>query len=398
MACLLSPAPRARLLYVITVATCGGAQAHVLDLLRGAVNQYSIALATGQEGFLADEARQMGIPVFIVPDLVVPMSPLRDARALVSLIRIIRTFRPDLVHAHSSKAGILARAAARVCGTISVFTAHGWAFTDGVPRLRRLVAMGCERTVLPCSDAIITVSEYDRQLALQRGLAPPGGVHCIHNGIADEAARAEPGSGSTPVVTMVARFCQQKDHVTLAYALAGLRQEFRLEFIGSGETMPWVRSEVSRSGIEERTQFLGERKDVPQLLGRAHIFALATNYEGLPISILEAMRAGLPIVASDVGGIREIVRDGVNGFLVPRGDIAALREALRVLLDRPVLRASMGARSRSIYEQGFTVEKMIKSTLSVYSMELNHQTNAIAELHAQWSATPYIEPEAHYGD
>ena len=165
--------PRLRLLYVITVASCGGAQTHVLELLRAAAARFSVGLATGQDGFLADEARQMGIPVFIIPSLVVPVAPIQDCRALASLIRITREFRPDLIHAHSSKAGTLARMAARVCGVASVFTAHGWAFTDGVPWPRRFIALGCEHAISPCSDVIITVSEHDRRLALQHGLVPP---------------------------------------------------------------------------------------------------------------------------------------------------------------------------------------------------------------------------------
>ena len=366
-------AQRARLLYVITVATCGGAQTHLLELLRASAPEFAVALATGKDGMLAESARGMGIPVFIIPDLVVPLAPAHDAPALASLVRIIRAFRPDLVHAHSSKAGMLARAAARICGVESIFTVHGWAFADGVPWLRRSIAVGCERAALPCSDAIITVSEYDRRLALWRGLVPRGGLHCIHNGIADDQNRARPGSDEIPTICMVARFCAQKDHLTLVRALAGVRQKFRLLLIGNGRNLERVRAEVLRAGITHCTHFLGERADVPELLAKSHIFALASNYEGLPISIIEAMRAGLPVVATAVGGVGELVYHRLSGLLSERGDAEEMRANCEALLADRELRAQMGAAARRMYEQHFTAARMLDETFALYDSVLGQE-------------------------
>lgn len=365
------PNGRARLLFVITLSTCGGAQTHVLELLQAAASHFDVGLATGKDGFLADAAREMNVPVFLVPDLIVPLSPDRDANALRSLIGTVKQFRPDLVHAHSSKAGLLARIAARTCCVPSVFSAHGWAFTQGAPWLRRHVALCCERMAVPFTDAIITVSEYDRDLAIKLGIVPRGGVHCIHNGIAEDGYRATPGVADIPIISMVARFCEQKDHATLIRALAGIRSTFRLQLIGDGPGVGQIRKFVQEAGISHCTEFLGERADIPELLSGSNIFALTSHYEGLPISVIEAMRAGLPVIATDVGGVRELVVDGVSGLLAARSNVEQVRAKCESLLASARLCTRMGAAGRQRYEQQFTAARMTEKTFRVYRHVLN---------------------------
>ncbi len=127
-----------------------------------------------------------------------------------------------------------------------------------------------------------------------------------------------------------------------------------------------MQSESASLSLNDRVEFLGNRSDVAEILGGAHVFALATNWEGLPISILEAMRAGLPVVASDVGGVREEVVEGQTGFLVPRGDVGATHDRLGLLLADPTLRERMGAAGRRRYEDLFSLDRMLKKTLEVY--------------------------------
>ena len=166
-------------------------------------------------------------------------------------------------------------------------------------------------------------------------------------------------------IVMVARF--RSAHTAALRALAGLPGDFKLWFVGDGPTLPQVRAEVSRAGLTDRVVFLGARNDVPELLSQAHIFQLlASDYEGLPISILEAMRAALPVVASDVGGVCECVRQGSTGFLVPRSDLNLLRERLGSLIASSALRERMGHAGRALFEHEFTAEVMVQKTLAVY--------------------------------
>jgi glycosyltransferase involved in cell wall biosynthesis len=129
-----------------------------------------------------------------------------------------------------------------------------------------------------------------------------------------------------------------------------------------------VASEVSRLGVRDRVEFLGRRTDIPEILSQAHVFALATHWEGFPLSILEAMRAGLPVIASKVGGVPEAVTDGATGFLVESGDTASFREKLDRLVAQPTLRQAMGDAGRQRYLAWFTLEPMLRKTLMVYQM------------------------------
>jgi glycosyltransferase involved in cell wall biosynthesis len=178
--------------------------------------------------------------------------------------------------------------------------------------------------------------------------------------------RADPGR--TPVrLVMVARFGAQKDHPTLLRALAGLQDHaWELDLIGDGPLRAETESLAASLGLGDRVRFLGQRTDVDQILATAQISLLVTNWEGFPLSILESMRAGLPVVASSVGGIGESVRDDENGYLVPRGDVESVRDRVERLLTWPGLRARMGANGRTRYEREFTLSHNVNRTLDVY--------------------------------
>ena len=361
---------KTRILYVITRAEHGGAQSHILELLRASRGRYTVALATGESGYLTEEARLLNIPVFILSKLVVPLSPLKDLFAFIQLSRVIRSFRPSIIHAHSSKAGLLARIAARLFGIPCVFTAHGWAFSEGVSRPRKWMAMPLEWLAGRLGANIIAVSKFDYDLALHYGISDAKHIRAIANGIPDDAGRAHPETGGPPIIAMVARFNHQKDHMTLLRALSRVQAPFRLWLIGDGPLLDRSRSCVEELGLTSRTEFFGDCNSVRSLLTNAHVFALISRYEGLPISILEAMCAGLPIVATDTGGVSEAVRQGWNGLLVGRASENTLRDALESLLYDPTLRASFGRRSRALFEKAFKVEAMVGRTFEVYDHTL----------------------------
>jgi glycosyltransferase involved in cell wall biosynthesis len=354
--------------YFITRPDFGGAQAHVLALLRAGQGRREQHLATGSEGPLTEAARAMGVLTHILPTLDNPLHPLRDAQATRDAYRLIRRLRPAIVHAHSSKAGLVARLAARLAGVPAIFTAHGWAFTEGTPRGRRAIALLGELLAARCSSRIICVSRYDRELALRYRVGRPGQLVTIHNGVADVAPAllAAPGCGMPVRLVMVARLSPQKDAACLIRAAGALSGNWEILFVGNGELLPSAARLAAEMGLEGRVLFLGARRDVPEILAASHVFVLASRYEGLPISIIEAMRAGLPVVASSVGGVPELVTDGENGFLVPRGDIGAMAEALQRLIDDPGLRERMGQRSRERYLAEFTLERMVRETERVY--------------------------------
>jgi glycosyltransferase involved in cell wall biosynthesis len=170
---------------------------------------------------------------------------------------------------------------------------------------------------------------------------------------------------------MVARFNEPKDQATLLKAIAQLSdQSIHLDLVGSGSAWESCKDLAKSLGIQDQVSFLGDRADVPQLLAQSQIFILCTHYEGLPISILEAMRAGLPVIATKVNGIPEEVEHGKTGLLVPDKDVKEVAKALSTLIESPDLRQQMGEAGRQKFLEEFTIERMIDETRTVYEQVL----------------------------
>lgn len=359
--------------YIVTRADpIGGAQVHVRDMAR-AVREagHRASVITSGSGPFVDDLRAQGTPVLLMEHLSMPIAPLRDYRAFREIQQVLASLRPDLVAAHSSKAGTLARLAGRSLKIPVVFTAHGWAFTPGVPGTHAALYRRIERLVGPLASRIITVSEFDRRLALEARIAPPERIVTVHNGIPDVPTPRSDPTRSPPRLVMVARFMAQKDHRTLFQALAGLTAHpWEVDLIGDGPLMDDTRQLSASLGLTGRVRFLGQRMDVGAILSASQAFLLISNWEGFPLSILEAMRAGLPVIASAVGGVDEAVQDGRTGFLVPRGEAAALRDRLTRLLVDADLRGRLGGEGRRRFETTFTLDHSVRRTLAVYQSVL----------------------------
>jgi glycosyltransferase involved in cell wall biosynthesis len=366
-----------KIAYIVTTASpIGGAQIHVRDLAGAAAAQgHSASVITSGSGAFIEDLRRLGIPVRVLRHLGVPIHPLRDLRALREIHAALVELRPDLIAAHSSKAGILGRLAGRSLRVPVIFTVHGWAFTPGVPSLQAAVYRQAERLVAPLATKFITVSEYDRQLGLAARIAGADRMVTVHNGMPDiaEDRRADPGRVPVRLV-MVARFGAQKDHATLFRALAELRDHrWELHLVGEGPLMGEMQALARELGVAERVQFLGQRNDVDRILSQSQISLLVTNWEGFPLSILEAMRAGLPVIASSVGGVSESVIEEETGYLVPRGDARRLRDRIERLLTSPELRVRLGGNGRVRYQREFTLTHSVNRTLDVYRDVLAHR-------------------------
>jgi glycosyltransferase involved in cell wall biosynthesis len=329
---------------------------------------HEVSVAVGGEGPFTAALRAESIAYRSLDALVRDIEPLRDLRALAQIRAAIAEEGPDLVSLHSSKAGVLGRLACTSLGVPSVFTAHGWSFAPGIPARLRAVSWCVERSTCRLARRVIAVSEHDRRLALAGRVVARERLVRVQNGVFPLEAAHDKGTRSpTRKVVTVARFDRQKDYTTLLRALDRLRGlDWELDCLGDGPELASTRAAVARLGLAARVRCLGLRSDVARFLARADLFVLSSSWEGLPRSVLEAMCAGLPVVASDVGGTSEAVVHGETGYLFTSGDHAALAARLAELLDDQALRTRMGRRGRERYLERFTFERMFEETLAVY--------------------------------
>jgi glycosyltransferase involved in cell wall biosynthesis len=359
-----------KIAYIITrMDQYGGAQIHVRDLAMYARNQgHEVHVISGMPGKVLEFLQYDGIPCHEIPALQRAIHPWRDLKATIQLRQGLKGMAPDIVSCHSSKAGVCGRFAALGLGIPVIHTAHGWAFTDGVPALTARFYRLVERCAAPLASHIVTVCEHDRKLALKARIARPEKMTTIHNGMpwADVPDKPAGGHRTGVRLIMVARFAPQKDHATLIKALAGLKDlDWQLDLIGGGDETA-IRQRVESESLQERVYFRGEREDVPDWMAASDIVCLITHYEGFPRSILEAMRAARPVVASDVAGVGEAVVDGETGRLVPRRDVTYLQRCLRELIADKALQEKLGRQGRRCYEKHFTLAHMADKTFDLY--------------------------------
>lgn len=357
-------------LYTVTRGdTIAGAQRNALQLAEAFSEDREVHIAsTFAEGPFAQSARDAGIPFHPVEGLRPGSGPAGLRSAAKDLADLVRRVRPNLIHSHSTVAGLLSRAVAKRTGVGSVFTAHGWSFTEGVPVTRRGLGLVTEMACRPLGSHVICVSRVDMELGRRSRVVPASHLHHVPYGVPDLPRPAAPLPGDEPpVALMIARFEPQKDHATLVRALARITDiPWRVRFVGDGPLMAETEALARDLAISDRLDFVGFTPLAPDLLDQSDVFVLTTNYEGLPISILEALRAGRPVLASAVSGIPDAIRDGHNGILVQRGDVSSVANGLRRVFADAAWRKLAGERARALYEQEFTLDHMVDRVRAVY--------------------------------
>lgn len=286
----------------------------------------------------------------------------------------LRRHRIDVVHSHEFTMCVYGAAAARRLGIPHVTTMHG--NQKMTKKLRRRVAL---RWAFRQTRTVVACSEATRQDLLEQLGVPPATIHTIRNGVPERVGRGEPVraelglAGDDVLIVCIGNIVERKGHIVLLRALAELEDR--------GETMPWqvaiagahrdgapaLRSLIAERGWESRVHLLGARDDVPDLLAAADILAMPSLWEGLPLAILEAMFAGLPVVASRTSGIPEAVLHERTGLLVEPGQPAPLAAALHRLLADPALRLRMGEAGRQRAREEFSIARMTDRYLAAYA-------------------------------
>ncbi len=330
------------------------------------------------DGPLLDGVRAEGLRVVTVP-MARSLSPIAQWRAFRALLALMRAERPDLVHAHMPISGFLARLAARIAGVPRVaYTCHGFLFNQPGPWWRRTLALAMEWVGGRLTDVTLTVSEEEAADARRLGIAR--GAIGIRNGRdgtrfrPDPAARAriraELGTGDARcVVVIVSRLVRHKGHPELLAAMAEVDADLWVvgDRLSSDRGMD-IAALFAASGLGTRLRHLGTRTDIPAVLAASDIFALPSHFEGLPMSVIEAMLTGLPIISTTIRGPREQIVDGITGLLVPPGEMQPLRAALSQLAADPALRKRMGQAGRARALHLYTETAIMSRTLDLLGL------------------------------
>lgn len=386
-----------RIAHIITRMILGGAQENTLlnceDLLREYGDEVLLVTGPplGPEGSLLDRARARGVPLEIVPSLRRAIHPLRDWTSYRALRNVLRAFRPDVVHTHSAKGGMLGRAAATAERVpVVVHGVHGAPFHPYQNPLAREFFCQCERWAARRCHAFISVADAMTDLMVGAGVAPREMFTTIYSGMEVEPflaadqhrARVRAALGYAPehvVIGKIARLFKLKGHVDV---IAAAREvvvrvpQARFLFVGDGVLRESLERQIAEAGLSKYFQFVGlvPPEQIPEMISAMDVVVHASLREGLARVLPQALIAGKPVVSYDIDGAREVVISGQTGFLVPPGDVNILAEALSVLGENPGAFAQFGAEGRRRFTDQFRHETMTAQIRALYERLLSART------------------------
>ena len=379
-----------RVCRVIARLNVGGAAQHVIQLTAGLDSErFDQRIVTGVESpgeaSLLPEARRQGLEPLVIPELGREVSARDDLVTLIKLYRLFRAWRPDVVETHTAKAGTLGRVAALLAGVPArVHVFHGHVFHSYFGPLKTRAFLEVERALARVTTRIVVLGEEQRREILGYGVGTPYRVISIPLGFhlqpfleAEQRhgqLRAELGlpadPAQAPLVGTVGRLTAIKAHeVFLAAAAAILERLPNAHFVlvGGGEREDELKALAARPPLAGHVHFLGWRSDAPRLYADMDVFVLTSDNEGMPVTMIEAMAAARPVVSTDVGGVRSLVRPGETGLLVPRRDAGAVAAACMELLADPARRQAMGAAGRRAVYPALDITTLLETMTRFYT-------------------------------
>ena len=361
------------ILYIITKSNWGGAQRYVYDLACEARRRgYTPIAAVGGDGLLTARLEQQQIPVYRLDALGRDIHALKDLWAFFEIIRVIRRAKPDIVHLNSAKVGGLGGLAARLAGVKTIiFTAHGWSFLEQRTPLACAALWFFSWLTALLSHRVICVSDADLRIAQEM---PGVGARAvgIHNGIAGDMTESSVPSRRElrrARVLTTAELNSNKNLFAGVDAVIAARargDDITYDIMGDGELRSELAEYIARKNATGFMSLLGFVPDGSMQYKQYDIFFLPSKKEGLPYVLLEAGMAGMPVVASTVGGIPEIIEDGTSGILSSPFDTDGFAEALAILADNAVFRARLGSALKKHVEKNFSLQTMLDKTFALY--------------------------------
>lgn len=371
-----------KIAHIITQLELGGAQSNTLYTVEHLPrDKYEVILISGSGGILDESARKIAdLKTYFLDSLIRPINPFIDISALIQLFRILNTERPDIVHTHSSKAGILGRWAAYFAGVPHiVHTFHGFGFNSYQKIIVQIIFIFIEQITAFISDRLIAVSQENIEKGLNYFIATRNKYILIRSGIdiskfqniqPDKNKKRELGlSADKFIVGMVACFKPQKsplDFVRMANLVRKQVPETEFVIVGDGELRPAIEKEINKYSLANSFKLLGWRNDLPDIMSTFDIFVLTSLWEGLPRVILEAFAMQKPVVATAVDGTREMIENNNTGFLAPPRKPGIIAELVCRLLKDKELRERIGKAGKNSLNNCFTIQTMVSQINELY--------------------------------
>lgn len=373
-----------KILFLITQSEMGGAQRYVLDLAQGlSETGADIAVVSARNAWFQNRLAAAGVPFREIKNAQRNIHMLMEIKLFFELVKIIRKEHPDVLHLNSSKIGAMGALVAKLLRVPKVvFTAHGWVFNEQLPWWQKRLYVFISWFAAFFQDAIICVSEHDKKTALKHAIAPEHKLTVIHNGIDlkhalfldKKEARERLGIADDAVVVgTIANFYKTKSLETLvlpAISATHISPKIIFVIIGDGPEKEKVAGLIAKYKLEKHFILPGMLENASAYMKAFDVFALPSKKEGLPYALLEAMAAKVPCVASDVGGIPEILKNGQNGMVIPHITPTKLWDAITQLLKNKKLARELISAASAAVASDFSFKKMLKETLAVYTKEL----------------------------
>lgn len=377
---------RPKILYLITKSNWGGAQRYVFDLASHFSQKYDVVVGLGGAGPLKTALEEAGIRTFTLPSVQRDIHPMKEVRAFFELVSMIRAEKPDIVHLNSSKIGGLGGLACRVAGIKKIiFTAHGWAFNeDRALPSRALILFLHWITVLLCTQTVAVSQKTAEDIAHLPFMADR--IRIIHNGLtpvtrysktearrllSERAPELKQKQTKTVWIGTISELHPNKGLLRLIRTIETIQKQpsaphLAVIIIGEGEQRSILEATIKETGLQQTVFLLGALPNAAEYLNALDIFTLTSVTEGLPYVLLEAGAAHLPVVASAVGGIPEVIRQLESGILVRPGDHRELTEAIALLAAHPETRARLGKTLQRDVTEQFSSQQMFEKTEQVY--------------------------------
>ncbi len=368
-----------KILYIITKGNFGGAQRYVFDLASSLPKEeFDTVVAFGQAGTLAEKLKEADIRTIEIKSLSRDINPLLDTKSFFELIKIIKKEKPDTIHLNSSKIGGIGSLVGRLLFVKNIiFTAHGWAWNENRGFASKNIIKFLHWLTIVFSHKTIIVSKNSAE-QIKRWPSISKKIKIIHNGISafdleektEARKKINPSFIENTLIGTTSELHKNKglDYLIEAfYEVSKKYQESRLVILGEGEERENLTRLISEKKLQDKVYLAGYVKDAKRYLKAFDIFTLTSRTEAFPYSILEAGFAGLPVIASDVGGISEIIENQTNGILVKKGAIKEIEKSIMALLENEATRNIYGKNLKEKIEKNFSQEEMVRKTIALYN-------------------------------